>query len=87
MRRSWLDGSGEGMGVSRGDRRAGGRFVENGEAVERPQDGVGGGRGGDDAAWGADHVERRAFEFGEVTLGGVLDQEALEAAVVGFGRR
>jgi hypothetical protein len=32
----------------------------------------------------ADHVQRGALEFREVALGGVLDQQAVVAAVVGF---
>src|SRR5258706_1441953 len=43
------------------------------------------GRGpADDAVLGADHVQRGPLELGEIALGGVLHQEALEAAIVGL---
>ena len=41
----------------------------------------------DDAALGDDHVERRLLEGREVGLRRVLDEEAVEAAVVGLAER
>ena len=40
-----------------------------------------------DRALRGDHGECRGFELGEVTLGGILDQQAVVAAVVGFAHR
>src|SRR2546421_10890 len=55
--------------------------------IERVENAAGGRGPADDAALRTHHGERARLELGKVALGRILDQQAVEAAVVGLAHR